>query len=393
MQLNLNKAYNAGIDLLGKLNKTGCFLALLQEPYCYKGTLAAIPGRADFIPSARTGGPRAAIYADKRLKLREVTHLCTRDLAVGVSVIGNKQTLIVSAYMDINQSVRNDALIKILEYRQLKRLGLILAMDSNAHSSLWGFSTNPRGATLTEVITEYGLLLRNLGKEYTYECQLGKLVIDLTLTCNLGAGILNWKVSKGLNFSDHNTIKYNIATELLDLPPTRPWAKADWVTFRDKLEEYEWPTGDTITEKKINTWVDKLTTVLTEALNLACPLSPACTINKNNPWFTPQLKQFRKEVGAAFSKLRDNNTEINKKIYKDRLKQYKTLVKKTKNDHHTNYVDSIQTEEEMSHFVKGILKQKTAAKPSSLKRPDGTGLALNSRTLFLSFIIGSRTKK
>ena len=112
--------------------------------------------------------------------------------------------------------------------------------------------------------------------------------------------------------------------------------------------------------------------VLTQALNLACPLSPACTINKNNPWFTPQLKQFRKEVGAAYSKLHDNNTETNDKIYKDRLKRYKALVKKTKNDHHDKYVDSIQTEEEMSHFVKGILKQKTAAKPSSLKRPDGT---------------------
>ena len=64
LQLNMNKAYNAGIDLMGKINKTSCFLALLQEPYCYKGTFAAIPGRADFIPSARTGGPRAAIYAD-----------------------------------------------------------------------------------------------------------------------------------------------------------------------------------------------------------------------------------------------------------------------------------------------------------------------------------------
>ena len=48
LQLDMNKAYNAGIDLLGKINKAKCFLALLQEPYCYKGTLAAIPGRADF---------------------------------------------------------------------------------------------------------------------------------------------------------------------------------------------------------------------------------------------------------------------------------------------------------------------------------------------------------
>ena len=137
-EIDRHRAYNAGIDLLSKINNTSCFLALLQEPYCYKGTLAAIPSRADFITTIRTGGPRAAIYADKRLKIREVAHLCTRDLAVGVCVIGKKQTLVISAYMDIIQNIRKDTLVNILEYRQAKRLGLILAMDSNAHSTLWG---------------------------------------------------------------------------------------------------------------------------------------------------------------------------------------------------------------------------------------------------------------
>ena len=118
MQLNLYQAYNAGIDLLGKINKTKCFLALLQEPYCYKGTLAAIPGRADFIPSARAGGPRAAIFADKRLKLREITHLCTRDIVAGVCVMGKKQTIIISAYLNINLSVRTDALIKVQDKKK-----------------------------------------------------------------------------------------------------------------------------------------------------------------------------------------------------------------------------------------------------------------------------------
>ena len=372
IQLNLNKAYNTGIDLLGKLNKTECFLALLQEPYCYKGTLAAIPGRADFIPAARTGGPRAAIYADKRLKLREITHLCIRDLAAGVCVIGNKQTLIVSAYMDINYNIRSEALIKILECRQTKRLGLILAVDSNAHSTLWGHSTNQRGSILTELISEYGLLLRNTGKEYTYDCQLGKSVIDLTLTCSLGAGILNWKVSKALNFSDHNTINFDIATEILEMPATRPWTKADWDIFERELEAHDWTPGETFTEKKINQWVDRLTKVLTDALDKACPVRPASTVNKKNPWYTPQLKQLRKETGAAYNKLKENPSEPNRSVYKDRLKRYKRLIRKTKTAHHAKYVDSIKTEEEMSLFVKGLLKQKTAAKPSTLKKLDGS---------------------
>ena len=225
---------------------------------------------------------------------------------------------------------------------------------------------------MTEIISEYGLLLRNIGKEYTYECQLGKSVIDLTLTCNLGAAILDWKVSRTLNFSDHNTIKYNIAAELVELPAARPWAKGDWDKFEKELEVHTWEAGKFCTEKKINQWVNKLTKILTDALNKACPLTPARTINKNNTWFTPQLKQLRKEVGAAYLRQKDGHSERHREIYNDRLKRYKRLIKKTKNDHHAKYVDSIKNEEEMSHFVKGLLKQKTAAKPSTLKRADIT---------------------
>ena len=55
----------------------------------------------------------------------------------GVCVIGNKQTLVVSAYLDINLNIRTDALINILEYRQDKRLGLIVAIDSVTKESVF----------------------------------------------------------------------------------------------------------------------------------------------------------------------------------------------------------------------------------------------------------------
>ena len=148
--------------------------------------------------------------------------------------------LVVSGYLDINHNVRSDALVNILEYRQSKRLGMILAIDSNAHSTLWGHANNPRGAALTEIISEYCLLLRNIGIEYTYNCQLGKSVIDLTLTCNLGAGIMDRKVHRTLNFSDHNTITYTIANKILELPASRSWAKAEWEGFERELEIYDW---------------------------------------------------------------------------------------------------------------------------------------------------------
>ena len=347
-------------------------MALIQEPYCYKGTLAAIPGRSDAIPSTRTGGPRAAIFADKRLKLRELTNLCTKDLAAGVCVIGNKQTMILSAYLDITRAVRYEALIKALEYRQEKRLGLILAIDCNAHSTLWGHSTNPRGIIMAEIMTEYGLLLQNRGKEFTYDCRLGRTVIDLTLTCNIGAGIRNWRVLKGLNFSDHNTIRFEIASEILELPPRRIWEKTDWIAFTAELEKTCWTEPAFISEKQMDIMVNKFTKEIGKALDIACPLTKACTVNKNNPWFTPQLKMLRNELGAAYDKAKQNSSSQNWDTYKDRLKRYKRLVKKTKNDHYAKYVDSIQDEEEMSYFAKRILKHSIAAKPTVLKRADST---------------------
>ena len=116
---------------------------------------------------------------------------------------------------------------------------------------------------MTELISEYGLLLRNIGKEYTYDCQLGKSGIDFTLTCNLGEGIQDWKVSLALNFSNHNTISLNIAKEILELPATRPRAKADWDPFEKELVEHNWKPSKYFTGKKINQWVDRLRRVLT----------------------------------------------------------------------------------------------------------------------------------
>ena len=92
-QLNMQKARHAQIEMLNKLNKgKNPFLILTQEPYCYKSTLALLPQNAKTIPSDRTGHPRAAITASKRLQMAEISELKHRDLAAGlVTLEGKKQ--------------------------------------------------------------------------------------------------------------------------------------------------------------------------------------------------------------------------------------------------------------------------------------------------------------
>ena len=208
-----------------------------QEPYCYKATLALMPQNAKTIPVDRIGHPRASITASNRLEMSEITELKDRDLAAGLVTLEGKKTVILSVYLDITQEGVPEYLIKAINYCKLKRFAILIGMDSNAHSDIWGHSNNKRGTELVEYIIQEGPELHNEGKEYTYECSTGKSIIDLTLSWSLKTGLKEWKVHKELNHSDHNTIKFKLEIEMETIPGHRPWNKADWTTFKKELEQ------------------------------------------------------------------------------------------------------------------------------------------------------------
>ena len=65
-----------------------------------------------------------------------------------------KTTLIVSSYLDINNSPAvGDDIVQIMEHCKEKNYDLIVNMDSNAHSELWGNdSYNARGEEIENFI-------------------------------------------------------------------------------------------------------------------------------------------------------------------------------------------------------------------------------------------------
>ena len=131
--------------------------------------------------SDRTGHPRAAITACTRLQMAEISELKHRDLAAGLITLEGKKPVIISIYLDITQDPVPEHLIKAINYCKQKRFSILIGMDSNAHSDIWGHSNNKRGNELVDYIVQEGLEIHNKGKEYTYECSTGKSVIDLSL--------------------------------------------------------------------------------------------------------------------------------------------------------------------------------------------------------------------
>ena len=116
-QLNMQKSRLAQIENLNKLNKTkNQFLQILQEPYCFKGTISLLPQNSKTIPNVRVGLPRAAITTSNTLNIEELTAICHGDLAAGLINLNGKQTAILSIYLEINIPPVPEHLIKAITY-------------------------------------------------------------------------------------------------------------------------------------------------------------------------------------------------------------------------------------------------------------------------------------
>ena len=60
--------------------------------------------------------------------------------------------MIISVYLDITQDPVPEHLTKAINYCKQKRFSILIGMDSNAHSDIWGHSNNRRGNDLVDYI-------------------------------------------------------------------------------------------------------------------------------------------------------------------------------------------------------------------------------------------------
>ena len=71
-----------------------------------------------------------------------------------------------------------------------------------------------------------------------------------------------------------------------------------------------------MTECKLDKMVNKLNHILNKALDKSCPVAKARSIDPNNPWWTPQLKDMRHKVTKMYDKYKnDRKNEDLEKLY------------------------------------------------------------------------------
>jgi hypothetical protein len=146
-----------------------------------------------------------------------IPHITTQDSVIALASIGNRKYLLASWYLDITKPLIREFMTDTIQYSVQHNYPLIVAVDTNAHSTLYGNDTNKRGEKMEEFIAKHGLRVCNIGTIPTFSATRGNKwatsVIDVTLTSNMDQKLIDWQVLTQFNGSDHRTIHFKIQQE------------------------------------------------------------------------------------------------------------------------------------------------------------------------------------
>ncbi|CAK1553927.1 unnamed protein product, partial [Leptosia nina] len=184
---------------------------MVQEQY----TRAGLPGLLQQDVSAKAG-----ILVLRRTAILRMNHLTTSHCSVAQVELRTGLVYLVSAYFqysdDIQPHIRH--LERVLE--ALKGEPVIIAVDTNTHSSLWhsreeqlrgrGRTAEERREALEAFILAKGLTVNNLeGEPETFCSPNGASNIDATLSTR-SVKIGDWRVHEDVSTSDHRLITFAV---------------------------------------------------------------------------------------------------------------------------------------------------------------------------------------
>jgi len=291
---------------------------------------------------------------------------------------------VTSAYLDILMPLPNifpTCLVDLVKYAELNNIPIILGIDSNAHSSLWGPDTNRRGEVVEDFILEHGLLVENKGKKPTFVARGTKTCIDITLSKNLDL-VQHWEVSDELTFSDHCLITFSVTFgKCDDLGEVFDFKKANWQIFRDCLASKPFHVPYIITEAWLDFHVDKLKSDIESALKQACPVRRMRHNTRRASFWTKELYALRQKARAAFRAYRRSESEPNWAEYLECKREFRRGLRSSKRESWRNFTSDVSNPTEMTKLTKLLQGKKNHS--VGLMARDGTGLCTPESTVNL----------
>ena len=266
-------------------------IAIVQEPLLNSRTGAISLGSLK--PLYRGDRPRACLATLPGVNLTLVSSLSGNDLAIGNLSYGGTDTYICSYYHDINiMSISRELESAVNKYAPTNHI--IIGSDTNAHSSLWGSSSNnSRGDAWELFIASSDLDVINDSIEPTFRGHLGHSFIDVSITNRLNL-ISNWQNTTETNDSDHCVILFSLGPHVESKSKlVQNIANTNWSLFKDTLNPFL-HSRDICSTGELNFRARELISNIIQAFSKACP-------PKRPLPFTP-LKWWTKELTTLANK-------------------------------------------------------------------------------------------
>ena len=394
LQLNMGRSKQVAGEIRSLVGVKKIDILLLQEPRSRsRGGTHWCEGMdsGTKVIATRKEQPWAAIaITNPDIEVLSISQLSTSYCVYAEIIAPNLSFYVVSPYFKYGDDKKKHLhhLEKVLKALRGKRI--LLGMDSNAQSSLWGPNgTDDDGAKINALLQAFGVdVLNDPAQPPTCEHRNGDSYIDVTVSSqSMNNYICEWKVWRDWSSSDHNSIEIRVGTPDSgnDRQAETNWfniSKADWKKFNESLVELasfklEPPALSSAVE------VEKTAEELTKVIIMACERSMPRKrrFRKSNPWWNPELTKEKRKVSRlkeAFRREKDDAKRAEKySSFQTANSRYKKLIRQTRTKSWRDFVSEVGNEEPFGFVYKhaaGKIRTETAI--SAVKTADGTTMGM-----------------
>ena len=320
--------------------------------------------------------PRAIVRISTDIPSWLISEFTDRDIAtVGIKVDG-RMIYVASVYLDILLPVENEILLSLLEHTFRENIPLIIGVDANAHSTLWGVDENARGLKMENLIFQHNLTLLNHGSRPTFIRGDSQTHIDITLVNTATQELLqcnDWQVRDDLPLiSDHRAITFQIGQYKPLKFMYRNLKRVDWAEFRAITEPSLTALSNSFKELSSKEDLEMMSIAFEDCLRKSMDDLGTLKTKKTRQWKTwwnDNLEAAKLSLKKSYKSLQKNL--ISRDEYFGNLREYKKSVEKAKQDSWRAFCTDAHDAKEISKLCK-IIQGKTITPTTLIKGVDGS---------------------
>ena len=374
-QVNLHKA-RAAASILGEQVSSNPSICLLTEPYTAFGRVAQIPNNHRCAPNiTMKSRPRAAILIPKHMPFVYLEQLSNPDMTAILLETSRGKILLASIYLDSKLAVVQPWLTKLADFAENKRFPLIYALDSNAHSVMYGPDTNERGEIFEDFILKYNLKVENVGQVPTYHAFRQNAEIGTCIDVTLSQGLVplnGWRVDQyTFNGSDHHTITWSLPVELPPPKRIRPWSSAKWDIFQHELNKHTFDLPLNFNTRKVDKFLNGIYKVINDALDVACPMRDAKASPIEIAWYGRDQKRLKNRAQRRYLAYKQEPGPHRRKAFVAAKRAYAASCRRAKHSAWREFVEKTPDIASMTKLAK-IAQRKDSRNINTLLKSDLT---------------------